>query len=273
MQSRKASGSPTNSMHLRTQSWQGFAVPSVVPVFVRTLPGRKSKGSLNASERTSRCRSHGSESRGSASPKRTTGLGLADALPVRDFEPADVALGDEVYRTPRESSGWILGHYFTSNTAEARAWWEGRPRPTGRALTPPARPRTVPARPRTLPVDDYLLSSPLVTEHRGYATYDRPLPADAVREMTAEAQESYREAREQRQQRRFGDEGRRSHPPRRLVSGGGGPAQDEVYRSGWLRDVLTDLCRLPVQATGSRGSVNYYTRAGDFMGLHLDVVE
>jgi hypothetical protein len=145
--------------------------------------------------------------------------------------------------------------------------------PPARPRILPARPRTSPARPRTLPVDDYLLSSPLVTEHRGFATYDRLLPADAVREMTAEAQEAYWEAREQRQQRRFGDEGRRSHPPRRLVSGGGGPAQDEVYRSGWLRDVLTDLCRLPVEATGSRGSVNYYTRAGDFMGLHLDVVE
>jgi hypothetical protein len=197
------------------------------------------------------------------------GLGLADALAVRDFDPADVALGDEVYAVPRESSSWILGHYFSSNTARARAWWDGR----APATSPPGRPRTSAPRPRTLEVDEFLLSSPLVTEHRGFTTYDRLVPADALAEMTEEAREAYWQAREQRQQRRVGDEGRRSHPPRRLVSGGGGAAQDEVYQSGWLRDVLADLCRLPVEATGSRGSVNYYTRAGDFMGLHLDVVE
>jgi hypothetical protein len=50
MQFRKASGLPTNSMHLRTQSRHGFSAPaSVVPVFVRTPPSRSSNESLDAS--------------------------------------------------------------------------------------------------------------------------------------------------------------------------------------------------------------------------------
>ena len=67
-------------------------------------------------------------------------------------------------------------------------------------------------------------------------------------------------------------DGRGGVPARQLSTAGGGPVQDELYRSPYLRSFLGDLCGGPVRQSGSRGSYSYYVVPGDHLGLHLDIV-
>ena len=62
-------------------------------------------------------------------------------------------------------------------------------------------------------------------------------------------------------------------PSRRLLTAGGGPAQDALYADPQLRGTLSQLCGTPVVPSGTRGSYNYYSRPGDFLGLHRDIEE
>lgn len=67
-------------------------------------------------------------------------------------------------------------------------------------------------------------------------------------------------------------DGRGGVPARQLSTAGGGPVQDELYRSPYLRSFLGELCGGPVRPSGSRGSYSYYVAPGDHLGLHLDIV-
>lgn len=67
-------------------------------------------------------------------------------------------------------------------------------------------------------------------------------------------------------------DGRGGVPPRQLATSGGGPAQDEFYRSSHLLTYLSEVCGGPVKPTGSRGSYSYYVAPGDYLGLHLDIL-
>ncbi|MFJ2755587.1 hypothetical protein ACIO3S_08320 [Nocardioides sp. NPDC087217] len=193
-------------------------------------------------------------------------LGLTESLTMRDLPPSDAALGGEVYRRPRSASSWIIGHYFSVDTAPAMSWCRtGQP--------PHASPKGRSRAADELPIDPALAASPLLVEHEGFALYEDLFGLDVLSEMTREAREAYWGGQEQSLTARFGGVGRDSHPPRRLVSAGGGDVQDAAYCSPSLKAFLESLCGLEVEPTGRRGSVNYYTRSGDFMGLHLDVVQ
>ncbi|MEU6137426.1 hypothetical protein [Nocardioides sp. NPDC047086] len=193
-------------------------------------------------------------------------LGLTESLTMRDVPPSEAALGGEVYRRARAASGWIIGHYFSIDTELAMRWCRtGQP--------PHAVPRRRPRAADELPIDPALAASPLLVEHEGFALYEDLFDHDVHAEMTREAREAYWGGQEQALMARSGGVGRDSHPPRRLVGAGGGDAQDAAYCSPSLKAFLEGLCGLAVEPTGRRGSVNYYTRPGDFMGLHLDVLE
>ena len=185
-------------------------------------------------------------------------------LAVRDFDAADVALGAGVFDRPRHDSSWILGHYFTANTEAARAWWDIPPKAR--------RPRCRPHQP-SIPVHQALLGSPLVADHGGFGVYEDLVPPEIARALTAEALGAYWAGSEQVV--RVGNDGigRGAHPARKLVHSGGGPVQKQIYRSEAILAFLERICGMPVRPTGDRGSFNYYTRAQDFMGRHLDIID
>src|SRR5258708_371968 len=60
-------------------------------------------------------------------------------------------------------------------------------------------------------------------------------------------------------------------PARRFLSASGGPAQDSLYQSDWLRACLTDIVGARLAPSGPRGTYTYYTRTGDFLALHRDI--
>ena len=66
-------------------------------------------------------------------------------------------------------------------------------------------------------------------------------PKTLLAEMTREAREAYWGGQEQALTVRSGGVGRDSHPPRRLVSAGGGEAQDAAYCSPDLKAFLESL--------------------------------
>ncbi|WP_143694754.1 hypothetical protein [Variovorax sp. JS1663] len=67
-------------------------------------------------------------------------------------------------------------------------------------------------------------------------------------------------------------DGRGGVPPRQLCTAGGGPVQDDWYRSPALHAFLRELCGGPIRPSGSRGSYSYYVEPADHLGLHLDIV-
>jgi len=68
------------------------------------------------------------------------------------------------------------------------------------------------------------------------------------------------------------DDGRHDVAGRALGSGAGGPVQDALYTSPDLRHRLQDLCASDIRPSGGRGSYSYYTRAGDHLDTHVDIV-
>jgi hypothetical protein len=66
-------------------------------------------------------------------------------------------------------------------------------------------------------------------------------------------------------------DGRGGVPRRALQTAPGGPVQDGLYASPWLRAVLSAQCGTPVEPSGNRGSYSYYVQPGDFLDTHLDI--
>jgi len=67
------------------------------------------------------------------------------------------------------------------------------------------------------------------------------------------------------------EEWRGGLPPRKLLTTGGGPVQDRLYRAHTLQVLLSQLIGVPVQASRDRAGYSYYCRPGDYLGLHRDV--
>lgn len=117
---------------------------------------------------------------------------------------------------------------------------------------------------------DQLASGPLA--QIGGVTVIDGLPGVAhAATLLAEAMELYPGAEEQHVLEGDGALGRGGTPPRQLLTSGGGLVQDALYSAPWLSEYLSTLCGTSVSPTGGRGSYSYYVRAGDYLGLHLDI--
>ena len=124
-----------------------------------------------------------------------------------------------------------------------------------------------------------VLQSPLVTRWGGFATYSGLLNATQFAMLQQEAKDAYSTARPQEwwgpdreddYDRRLTTD-RRADPRRMLLLGDGGPVQSTNYLSAQLSQFLSRECRMIIRPTSTRGSFSYYTRPGDFLGLHRDV--
>lgn len=70
----------------------------------------------------------------------------------------------------------------------------------------------------------------------------------------------------------IGDDGRGATPSRELANGPGGPEQDAFYHHAPLHDWLFHRTGVRVRPTSARGTYSYYTRPGDYLDLHVDIV-
>jgi hypothetical protein len=193
-------------------------------------------------------------------------VGMLPDLTTADFDSRDVALGGDVILKSRAQSKWILGHYFSSNHGSAVTWWQTWG--MVRQKTPDSAMKIT-----RLPMDETVLRSRLVVDHSGFAAYEDLIPTAAVQALKEEAFDQYWAGQEQHLALNSGGQGRDGHPARKLVTSDGGEVQNEIYHSGDLRQFLMKVCGVPVRPSGPLGSYLYYTRQGDFIDLHLDVVE
>jgi hypothetical protein len=104
--------------------------------------------------------------------------------------------------------------------------------------------------------------------------YDGLVDGQILAALCAEAQANYASADRQVCDVLTSDncDWRGGVPPRQLSTAGGGPVQDEFYRSPHLRSFLSQVCGGPVRPSGSRGSYSYYVAPADHLGLHLDIL-
>lgn len=108
----------------------------------------------------------------------------------------------------------------------------------------------------------------------GVAVYDGLIDGRTLAALCTEAQANYASADRQVCDVLTCDncDWRGGVPPRQLSTAGGGPVQDEFYRSPHLRSFLSEVCGGQVRPSGSRGSYSYYVAPADHLGLHLDIL-
>ncbi len=124
---------------------------------------------------------------------------------------------------------------------------------------------------QAIAVPEFIMRSPIVTEHSGFAVTDAipdPVTFDALR---AEAWAAYDTADRQECDTDDGEDVRGGIPRRRLFSAGAGPVQDALYHDPVLAQQLSALCGMSVRPSGSRGSYSYYATEGDYLDLHRDI--
>ncbi len=68
------------------------------------------------------------------------------------------------------------------------------------------------------------------------------------------------------------EEHRGGAPSRRFLTGEGGEVQRAFYHSQWLSDFLRSLTTAFLHPTGAYGTYSYYSRTGDFLDIHRDIV-
>lgn len=95
--------------------------------------------------------------------------------------------------------------------------------------------------------------------------------AETLLRLRADALEQLMAASDSRVDRSDGEEGRGGNPARCFLSAAGGASQQEFYRSGRLARRLSEEAGAPVRPTGAGATYTYYCRAGDYIGIHLDI--
>lgn len=94
-----------------------------------------------------------------------------------------------------------------------------------------------------------------------------------IRDLRTEAESLMNTAEVQNCPNDDAEEIRGGVPSRSLLTAGGGPIQDAFYADPLLHDILSQLCAARVVPSGTRGSFNFYSRPGDYLGLHRDINE
>lgn len=69
------------------------------------------------------------------------------------------------------------------------------------------------------------------------------------------------------------EEVRGGTPKRKFLSSSGGLYQERFYKSEWVLDFLRDLTTPFLKPTGEQGTYTYYSREGDYLDIHRDIVE
>lgn len=68
------------------------------------------------------------------------------------------------------------------------------------------------------------------------------------------------------------EEHRGGAPCRRFLTGEGGEVQRAFYHSDWLINFLRSVTTAFLHPTGAYGTFSYYSRTGDFLDIHRDIL-
>jgi hypothetical protein len=69
-----------------------------------------------------------------------------------------------------------------------------------------------------------------------------------------------------------GEQVRGGSPARRFSSASGGPAQEALYHSSEVIEFLRSITASSLSPTGGLGTYTYYSRPGDYLAIHRDIV-
>lgn len=69
------------------------------------------------------------------------------------------------------------------------------------------------------------------------------------------------------------EEVRGGAPKRKFLSSPGGIYQERFYKSDWLISFLRNLTTPHLRPTGEQGTYTYYSRNGDYLDIHRDIVD
>jgi hypothetical protein len=101
----------------------------------------------------------------------------------------------------------------------------------------------------------------------------RDIPGVAIcKRLLAESQRCLRNAVFNNVAVSDNEEIRGGNPARRFISASGGEEQAAFYHNPETARFLAELCNAFVCPTGERGTYSYYSRAGDHLALHRDIV-
>jgi hypothetical protein len=197
-------------------------------------------------------------------------LGHVADLSYSDFSPAHVRQGAETFTnegliSSAQSPELVVAHYFNRQTAEVR--WHMT---TGELIRELDHPEVVDQQ-MLAPIPDEFLTSRLVAHGNGLAVYEDLIDPGLMWALQTESMSAFWDARVDEQWFDDRGDGRGGNPSMQLLRGSGGPRQTALYQSEWLSLFLSQESGLNVVPSGGRGTYSYYTRAGDFLGLHLDV--
>jgi hypothetical protein len=117
----------------------------------------------------------------------------------------------------------------------------------------------------------HIQRAPLLTSHGGYRIAKDLLDAAHFRALRDEAREAARTAVESNVPAYDKELWRGGNPARKFLSAHAGAAQEAFYQSPGMMDFLSGLLACQVQPSGMRGTFTYYSRPGDFIGVHRDV--
>lgn len=122
---------------------------------------------------------------------------------------------------------------------------------------------------RLLPA--HIERAPLLREFGGYRIVPGLLAPPLFAALGEEANQALAGARESNVPRYDREPWRGGNPARKFLSSNGGPVQESFYQHPRMLAFLAELTGCRVMPSGRRGTFTYYSRPGDYIGIHRDV--
>lgn len=117
----------------------------------------------------------------------------------------------------------------------------------------------------------HIQQSPLWTLHRGCRIVPDLLEPSLLRALRDEALAVAHTAVESNVPHYDNELWRGGNPARKFLSAHAGAAQEAFYQNPKMIQFLSALLACPVKPSGTRGTFTYYSRTGDYIGVHRDV--
>lgn len=123
---------------------------------------------------------------------------------------------------------------------------------------------------RPVSVPETVLRSPLM-KRGGFGVFAGLVDGGIGEQLLAEALHLYASAVPS-EIRESDAEERGGRPARRFLNVSGGPVQRQIYNAPDMLAFLRQLTHRPIEPTGELGTYSYYSRPGDFLAIHRDIV-
>ncbi|MBM3785021.1 MAG: hypothetical protein FJW30_11715 [Acidobacteria bacterium] len=114
-------------------------------------------------------------------------------------------------------------------------------------------------------------NAPLLRLHGGYKVFPGLLAPEVFTALRHEAGKALPAAQESNVPRSCAEGWRGGNPARKFLTAPGGAVQESYYRHPKLLEFLSGQLGCDVLPTGLRGTFTFYSRPGDFIGIHRDI--